>query len=352
MLEDISDAIDVVAAFACVESLNAIASTNRALARRDWTRTWKALLAARYPWWKGEGTPRDQFRAAYRMYPILWRGRDVDGEDVDEERTVTGERYKQVPVRPLLDDSRVAVNLGRPPRAGPAGLLLPASAEQGLRFFFGEPFSRTQNRMAVRFPWVYGGEHNWLETAMVGVALRSFAEGPARPVRHEDAVLYAANGWVYGALHDEEYRDLGDGQMTCFNDMDRVTFGVVRPEPRDEWFQHGRTFSLLEDTDGESLCLQVAVEQPFSFRDPSERRGPSKVVEVNLRDLIPEATSIADLVPVVAVQENCHARIVRALSESEIDDIIDPPPPTQEEYEREQFGGMDDMIARWNAGFR
>ena len=96
----------------------------------------------------------------------------------------------------------------------------------------------------------------------------------------------------------------------------------------------------------------VAVEQPFSFRDPSERRGPSKVVEVNLRDLIPEATSIADLVPVVAVQENCHARIVRALSESKIDDIIDPPPPTQEEYEREQCGGMDDMIARWNAGFR
>jgi hypothetical protein len=48
MLEDISDAIDVVAAFACVASLNAIASTNRALARRDWTRTWKALLAARY----------------------------------------------------------------------------------------------------------------------------------------------------------------------------------------------------------------------------------------------------------------------------------------------------------------
>ena len=78
-MEIVSDAMDVVAAFACVESLNAIASTNRALARRDWTRTWKALLAARYPWWKGEGAPRDQFRAAYQVYPILWRGRDVAG---------------------------------------------------------------------------------------------------------------------------------------------------------------------------------------------------------------------------------------------------------------------------------
>lgn len=152
-LEELSDALDVVAEFAGPDALDALAKTRFALARRDWDATWTAFLAARFPWWRGddkvtrkdmkelegrryrsdpgptlrdatEGSPRDRYRAARHVYPLLWRGCVSRATPLDMQSI------------------------------GSAALLLPQGAEHGLRVVFGEPFSATQPRLTVRIPCI------------------------------------------------------------------------------------------------------------------------------------------------------------------------------------------------------
>jgi hypothetical protein len=196
------------AAFSGPRGLGALARTSRALRQVDWAPAWKDVLEARFQvgslhedsggveqlcrraverieadhsWaslcillaYVEGGTPRDPrgtYRLADGVCPILWRG--PSGVD----RSVA-------PTRGVLADRR----------------FLPAAQARGVRFFFGEPFSRGRNTLRLRFTATEGPSHELLDCAYVGLCVRPVADDASCQVQELDAVFLSAAGFGYGA---------------------------------------------------------------------------------------------------------------------------------------------------------
>jgi len=160
--------------------------------------------------------------------------------------------------------------------------------------------------------------------ACVGVALRSFAEGPARPVRQEDAVFLSTCAMVHGAVR--EVRDLM--QAGTFYNEDRVTFGPVRPELVDGVVAMP-VFFVYAHSQAQALAIgRISMHGEGAEASVVITTG---LAAFNLRELMPEATSIADLVPVVAMPQGCWAEIVPGLVTRQLGPRSDLPPPSWSE---------------------
>ena len=223
-----SDAFQLAAAFSGPRGLGALAAAGRALRRVDWAPAWRDLLEARFQlgrlhertgleracrraierletdgswaslgilvvyfdqgtwdaglWRPGlVGDAREAYRVADGACPILWRG----PSNVD--RSV-------VPMAGVEADQR----------------FLPAAQALGVRFYFGEPFSRRHNTAAeghhaigtklhFKFTATDGPSGGLLDCAYVGLCVKPVADDASCQVQELDATFISSAGFGYGA---------------------------------------------------------------------------------------------------------------------------------------------------------
>ena len=160
----------------------------RAIERLERDGSWAPLgiLAAcldhtNYGFREAPRSAQDTYRVADRACPILWRG----PSNVD--RSV-------VPMAGVAADER----------------FLPAAQALGVRFFFGEPFSRRHNTAAeghhgigtklhFKFTATDGPSGGLLDCAYVGLCVKPVADDASCPVQELDAMFLSAAGFGYGA---------------------------------------------------------------------------------------------------------------------------------------------------------
>ena len=223
-----SDAFQLAAAFSGPRGLCALAAAGRALRRVDWAPAWRDLLEARFQlgrlhertgleracrraierletdgswaslgilvvyfdqgtwdaglWRPGlVGDAREAYRVADGACPILWRG------PANVDRSV-------VPMAGVEADQR----------------FLPAAQALGVRFFFGEPFSRRHNTAAeghhaigtklhFKFTATDGPSGGLLDCAYVGLCVKPVADDASCQVQELDATFISSAGFGYGA---------------------------------------------------------------------------------------------------------------------------------------------------------
>ena len=79
------------------------------------------------------------------------------------------------------------------------GRFLPAAQALGVRFFFGEPFSRRHNALRLSFTATEGPYGGLLDRAYVGLCVRPVAEDASCQVQELDAMFLSSAGFGYGA---------------------------------------------------------------------------------------------------------------------------------------------------------
>ena len=230
-----SDAFQLAAAFSGPRGLGALAAAGRALCRVDWAPAWRDLLEARFQLGEArfqlgrlherdglelacrqalhqanndswaplaileeyfvDGTPRDarkMYRLADYFCPILWRG-------------------------PSNVDRSVVPMVG----AAADGRFLPAAQALGVRFYFGEPFSRRRNVLRFSFTATEGPSGGLLDRAYVGLCVRPVADDASCQVQELDAMFLSSAGFGYGATLE------GGSTSPEFSPAEAVDLGVM-----------------------------------------------------------------------------------------------------------------------------
>ena len=281
-----SDAFQLAAAFSGPRGLGALAAAGRALRRVDWAPAWRDLLEARFQlgrlherdgleracrralerlegdglWvplrimstYLSRGGPRDAretYIVADHACPILWRG----PSNVD--RSV-------VPMAGVAADER----------------FLPAAQALGVRFYFGEPFSRRRHALRFSFTATEGPSGGLLDRAYVGLCVRPVAEDASRQVQELDATFISSAGFGYGATLE------GGSTSPEFSPADAVDLRI-------EWNDRGEISAVCD------------------FTRPGSGPPLPRYHSLNLRRLLRRDAGEVGVVPVVGVPVGAQATI-------------------------------------------
>ena len=171
--------------------------------------------------------------------------------------------------------SNVDRSVAPTPGVAADGRFLPAAQALGVRFYFGEPFTRRRNALRFRFTATEGPSGGLLDRAYVGLCVRPVAEDPSCPVQELDAMFLSSAGFGYGATLE------GGSTSPSFSPADAVDLGI-------EWNDRGEISAYCYFTeDGESFRVQ----------------------RLNLRRLLRRDAGEVGVVPVVGVPDGAQATI-------------------------------------------
>ncbi len=278
-----SDAFQLAAAFSGPRGLGALAAAGRALRRVDWAPAWRDLLEARFQLGhlhERNGLERACRRAIERLegdgswvqLHILWAYLNWR-PPLDARKT-----YKVADVAcPILWRGPASVDRSVAPMAGvaPDGRFLPAAQALGVRFFFGEPFSRRRNLLRFSFTATEGPSGGLLDRAYVGLCVRPVADDASCQVQELDAMFLSSAGFGYGATLE------GGSTSPEFSPADVLELGV-------DWNARGEI---------SAHCYFTGDVESF------------RVQQLNLRRLLRRDAGEVGVVPVVGVPVGAQATI-------------------------------------------
>ena len=281
-----SDAFQLAAAFSGPRGLGALAAAGRALRRVDWAPAWRDLLEARFqlgPFHERTGLELACRRALDEANNDSWAPLAILAEYLEDATQYGAPRDARGTYRladsacPILWRGPANVDRSVVPMAGVAadGRFLPAAQALGVRFYFGEPFSRRRRFMRFRFTADRGPSGGLMNCAYVGLCVRDVADDAARQVQELDATFISSFGFGYGATLE------GGSTSYGFSAADAVDLGL-------EWNARG----------------EISASCDFTYAD-----GERRVHRWNLRRLLRRDAGEVGLVPVVGVPLGAKAMI-------------------------------------------
>ena len=287
-----SDAFQLAAAFSGPCGLGALAAAGRALRRVDWAPAWRDLLEARFqlgPFHERSGLELACRRALDQANNDSWAPLSILAEYLKDSAQYGAPRDARGTYRladgacPVLWRGPATVDRSVVPMAGAAadGRFLPAAQALGVRFYFGEPFSRRRRFMRFRFTadrGPSGGPGGLMNCAYVGLCVKDVADDASRRVQELDATFISSFGFGYGATLE------GGSTSYGFSAADAVDLGL-------EWNARGEI---------SASCAFLAEGD-----DWDERR----VHTFNIRRLLRRDAGEVGLVPVVGVPRGAKAMI-------------------------------------------
>ena len=155
---------------------------------------------------------------------------------------------------------------------------LPAAQALGVRFYFGEPFSRRRRVVRFRFTATEGPSGGLMNCAYVGLCVKDVADDASRQVQELDATFISSFGFGYGATLE------GGSTSYGFSAADAVDLGI-------EWNDRGE------------------ISASCDFTEEGEPYDDRRVQRLNLRRLLRRDAGEVGLVPVVGVPRDAKAMV-------------------------------------------
>ena len=280
-----SDAFQLAAAFSGPRGLGALAAAGRALRRVDWAPAWRDLLEARFhlgPFHERTGLELACRRALHEANNDSWAPLAILKEYLEFGAPRDAqERYKVADdACPILWRGPSNIDRSVVPMAGVAadGRFLPAAQALGVRFYFGEPFSRRRRVVRFRFTATEGPSGGLMNCAYVGLCVKDVADDASRQVQELDATFISSFGFGYGATLE------GGSTSYGFSAADAVDLGI-------EWNDRGE------------------ISASCDFTEEGEPYDDRRVQRLNLRRLLRRDAGEVGLVPVVGVPRDAKAMV-------------------------------------------
>ena len=280
-----SDAFQLAAAFSGPRGLGALAAAGRALRQVDWAPAWRDLLEARFqlgPFHERTGLELACRRALHEANNDSWAPLAILKEYLEFGAPRDAqERYKVADdACPILWRGPSNIDRSVVPMAGVAadGRFLPAAQALGVRFYFGEPFSRRRRVVRFRFTATEGPSGGLMNCAYVGLCVKDVADDASRQVQELDATFISSFGFGYGATLE------GGSTSYGFSAADAVDLGI-------EWNDRGE------------------ISASCDFTEEGEPYDDRRVQRLNLRRLLRRDAGEVGLVPVVGVPRDAKAMV-------------------------------------------